>query len=85
MISRAAVQIEDKRQNKIIIIPCHRHCDAFRILKEFGYKREEYDIIEQGFLTENDLFLSRTQAKRHARACGQDKSIGTELFSEDLW
>ena len=33
----AAVKIYDKRQEKEIIIPCHRHCDVFVILKECGY------------------------------------------------
>ena len=43
MITSAAVKIFDFRQNKEIIIPCHRHCDAFFILKEFGYKpHDEY-------------------------------------------
>ena len=85
MITRAAVQFEDHRRNKVMIIPCHRHCDAFTIMKEFGYQPNEYDIIEQGFLTENGLFLNRTQAKQHALKCGQVETIGTELFSEELW
>jgi len=85
MIAKAAVQVEDIKRNVIMTIPCHRHCDAFMILKEFGYEPKDYEIVEQGFLTETNLFLNRTQAKRHAQACGQDNSIGTELFSEDLW
>ena len=40
MIVKAAVKIFDFRQNKDWIIPCMRHCDAFYILKEFGYKRD---------------------------------------------
>ena len=87
MITRAAVQIEDLKRNTIMTIPCHCHCDAFKIMKEFGYKpHEDYAIIEQGFLTDKDLFLNRAQALKHARECGQVDSIGfSELFSEDLW
>ena len=39
MIVSAAVKIKDLRQDKEIIIPCHRHCDAFYILKQFAYKK----------------------------------------------
>lgn len=39
MIVCAAVKILDLRQNKEIIIPCHRHCHAFRILKDFNMKK----------------------------------------------
>ena len=58
-IINAAVKIYDKKQEKEIIIPCHRHCDAFYMLKEFGYMRSDYDIIGQGFLDRDYNFLSR--------------------------
>ena len=46
MITRAAVKIKDLRQSKETIIPVHRHCDAFYILKEFGYKLKiDYENI----------------------------------------
>lgn len=97
MITRAAVKIHDKRQDKEMIIPCHRHCDAFLILKEFGYKRfEDYEEIAQGFLDEHDNFLSRINAWTEANRCHQfldsyieehidDIVPPTELYSEDLW
>lgn len=97
MVVRAAVKIRDKRQNKEIIIPCHRHCDAFQILKEFGYKRfTDYEEIAQGFLDEHDIFLNRVEAWIEANQCCQfldsyieehvDDYVGpTELYSEDLW
>ena len=88
MIARAAVKIFDKRQDKEIIIPCHRHCDAFLILKEFGYKRfEDYEEIAQGFLDEHDSFYERVSAWRHAREYGQVavEYSPRELYSEDLW
>lgn len=87
MITEAAVQIFDYRQNKEIIIPCHRHSDAFWILKEFGYKINiDYKQIAQGFLTDKDEFLTRIEAKKHAQACKQiTETEFNELFSEDLW
>lgn len=92
MICRAAVKIYDKCQNKEMIIPCHRHCDAFLILKEFGYKRfEDYIEIEQGFLDEYNNFMNRVEAYDHAVKNNQiyvsDKYFysSKELCSEDLW
>lgn len=89
MITHAAVKIFDKRQNKEIVIPCHRHCNAFMILKEFGYKRNvDFTEIAQGFLDEHANFLNRIDAYIHA--CDHNQIVDkvghpTELFSEDLW
>lgn len=88
MICRAAIKIYDKRQNKEVIIPCHRHCDAFQILYEFGYKRfTDYEEVAQGFLDEHDNFYERVPAWIHARECGQvfKEFAPRELYSEDLW
>ena len=86
-IVAAAVKIIDLRQNcKTICIPCHRHCDAFQILKEFGYtKGTDYIEVEQGFLDEKDRFYNRTEAVLEARHCGQICEQVPELYSEDLW
>lgn len=86
-IVRAAVKIYDKKQEKEIIIPCHRHCDAFYMLKEFGYVRADYDILGQGFLDRNYDFLSRVEAKIVARENNQllTDSHDPALYSEDLW
>ena len=90
MIVKAAVKIFDMRQNKEIIIPCMRHCDAFYILKEFGYKKNvDYKEIAQGFLDAEDNFYDRVSAYKHAWLHHQfprEKEYQpTELFSEDLW
>ena len=87
-ITRAAVRIFDKKQNKEIIIPCHRHCDAFLILKEFGYYRSDYDILDQGFLDRDYNFLNRIEAKKVAKKFDQiltTDSNDARLYSEDLW
>ena len=91
MIVSAAVKIKDLRQDKEIIIPCHRHCDAFYILKEFGYKKNiDYKEIAQGFLDEHDKFYNRVEAWKHAYLRVQINPDALEhtiqeLFSEDLW
>lgn len=86
--------IEDLRQNTIWTIPCHRHCDAFYILKMMGYKKNvDYKEIAQGFLDENDVFYNRVDAWKHAWQSLQLPNSAninteirpTELFSEDLW
>jgi len=88
MITKAAVRIMDLRQNKEIIIPCMRHCDAFYILHEFGYKKNiDYKELAQGFLDEEGNFYDRIAAKKHAQAHDQlkENTRCAELFSEDLW
>jgi hypothetical protein len=100
MVCRAAVKVYDKRQDKEMIIPCHRHCDAFLILKEFGYRKgEDFKEIEQGFLNEHGEFLSRIDAWHEAKRCNQftqeykdelareiyHPATPRQLFSEDVW
>ena len=90
-IVKAAVKIFDKRQGKTIIIPCHRHCDAFQILREFGYRKTiDYYEIDQGFLDAKDNYLNRVEAKQRVIHVGQKATEDfdydyTELYSEDLW
>lgn len=89
MIVKAAVQIQDFRQNIIWEIPCHRHSDAFYILKMMGYKRDiDYKELAQGFLDEKDNFYTRVEAWNEAYKCNQLLIIdytSKELYSEDLW
>lgn len=92
MIVSAAVKIKDLRQNKEIIIPCHRHCDVFYILKQLAYKKDiDYKEIAQGFLDEEDKFYNRVEAWKHAwrhrqiQADEEEYNQCKELFSEDLW
>lgn len=52
-------------------------------------KQEKFDHAkgEQGFVTDQGIFLDRTQAMMHVVACAQPlKARGSSLlFSEDLW
>lgn len=90
-IVKAAVKILDKRQGKTIIIPCHRHGDAFQILKEFGYRKIiDYIEISQGFLDADGNYLDRFEAKERVIQINQKTTEyfdadRSELDSEDLW
>ena len=88
MVTRAAVKIFDNKQQKEIIIPCHRHCDAFQILHDFGYTIRDFKELGQGFLNEHDEYMSRLEAMKEAKRCRQVsdfKLVTNELYSEDLW
>lgn len=89
MIIVAAVKIYDKRQEKFVILPCHRHSQAYETLYNLGYKTTEYiwKATWQGFLNEHGEYLTRQEAAREAFKCGQIKELspGQELYSEDLW
>lgn len=102
MITSACVRIHTKEYNKtpwdnstkvpskVYDIPCHRHADAFYIISQF-LNTDEIDKprTEQGFLTNEDVFLDRYAAMDHAIACKQlppeAKQQCAELYSEDLW
>ena len=89
MIVNAAVKVLNLHTNEEMIIPCHRHCDAFYILKIFNWKKNvDYKEIEQGFLDEKDKFYNRVEAWHEAYKHHQLKMVNPslhELFSEDLW
>ena len=83
MITKAAVKIYDKRQGKEVILPCHRHSDIPYVLYALGYKK-----IEDGFLTEDGVFLNRHFAWLDAITDNQlliRNNDYQELYSEDLW
>lgn len=88
MITHAAVKFNV--YGKEIIIPCHRHCDAFQIIKTLRPElRLQCKDSDQGFLNENDEFLTRQEAWVEAERCNQipycEEAITGELYSEDLW
>jgi len=95
MITKAAMKYYIFPLEKEVIIPVHRHGDGEVILKRFEFKPVDYRLIEQGFLTDEDEFLGRSDALEHAYESGQLrkydpwelKSIldSDVLMSEDLW
>lgn len=95
MIICAAMKIQVEGLDHPTIVPCIRHGDAFRILEDLGYApKTKYKVLEQGFLTQDNLFLNRHEAHRYAYEIGQLSAIVRsrhsamgydELFSEDLY
>ena len=97
MIISAAVKILLKKENREVIIPCHRHGDAYKILKDLGFHPSDFEIIKQGFIAyvvdpDNrinwiETFLDRKEALAHAKRSHQiSTSISEdELCSEDLY
>ena len=74
-----------------IIIPCHRHCDFFEIMKVLHCQYDKASV-EQGFIDWNELeekeeFVSRVEAFKRAQTANQIPrwKEPTELFSEMLW
>ena len=91
MIICAAIKVQVEGLDHTTVIPCIRHCDAFKILEDLGYApKSKYKILEQGFLTHKNIFVNRREAMHHARSVGQLSATlcshcGDELFSEDLY
>ena len=97
MITAAAVKILLKKENREVVIPCHRHGDAYKILKDLGFQLSDFETIKQGFIAyEVDIddpfngietFLDRKEALIHAKMNYQISTSMSddELYSEDLW
>ena len=88
MIEKAVVQFYVNIMQKSIVIPCHRHADAYEIMYEFGLMRDrDYKMLVEGFLDDHDNFLTRQEAYIEAENCNQLKNNETSrlLYSEDLW
>lgn len=63
-----------------------------------GYEKDRHDALyrrfgqdlfvgphEQGFVDENGIFYTRSEAAHHAFMCGQVDNDYGSLISEDLW
>lgn len=97
MIISAAVKILLKKENREIIIPCHRHGDAYKILKDLGFQPSDFETVKQGFIAYEvdpddpfngiETFLDRKEALIHAKMNHQISTSMSkdELYSEDLW
>lgn len=97
MITAAAVKILLKKENREIIIPCHRHGDAYKILKDLGFQSSDFKTVKQGFIAYEvdpddpfngiETFLDRKEALAHAKKNRQilTSMSDDELYSEVLW
>ena len=85
MIVASALKFYLKDQDYPMIITSLRHVDCYEKLHEMkiDYKRES---VEEGFFSENNQFLDRIKAKRHALHWGQvEDDDCAALYSEDIW
>ena len=95
MIICAALKVQVEGLDHPTYIPCIRHGQGFKILEDLGYApKTQYKVLEQGFLTQDNLFLNREEAFTYAYEIGQlsattrwyHKDHGhEELYSEDLY
>ena len=89
MIIAAACKI--RINNNEVVLCGVRHGSIFEQLIQMGFSSDDFEIIEQGFVTHEDVFLNRVEALSHAIDCGQICSklvhgrAFSELISKELW
>ena len=69
-----------------VVICGYRHCNCIEIASMMFTRKEMIGHV-QGFLTNNNRFVDRIEAKKIAESCGQmlHTSRKSELYSEDVW
>ncbi len=94
MVICAAVRIKKSNGGTEVTVPCWRHSCAYGMLHDMGLSHHDYEVLDEGFITTDNLFLDRKEAYRHALSCGQmpaelrmskARKNEEELFSEDLY
>lgn len=95
MIICAALKIQVEGLDHPTIIPCIRHGDGFQILADLGYApKTKYKVVEQGFITQDHVFMNRQEAFKYVYEIGQLSATTRwyhqdhghdELYSEDLY
>jgi len=84
MIVASAIKVTQEGKEPFIVTG-YRHCHCFETIHEMGIRRPFVD--EQGFVTDEDNFLTREEAFKYAMIIKQivyPIQFGT-LYSEDLW
>ena len=87
MIIASAIKFTPHFGKYPVIICGKRHSDCLNEAYEIGYEWDKEELV-QGFLTDDNRFLDRYDAKKEARKCRQlveDNDNFRELFSEDIW
>jgi hypothetical protein len=91
MIICAALKIQVEGLDHVTIVPCIRHGDGFKILEDLGFApKTKYKVLEQGFITQDRVFMNRKEAWEHAAEIGQIPATlirysSGDLYSEDLY
>jgi hypothetical protein len=89
-IKAAAICTEE---NEVWSVPAPgRHHNVIWLMRDMGFSVGRIAYSEEGFITDSDEFVSRTEAMIIAKAAGQliDKHYEvsqhyTELYSEWVW
>lgn len=87
MIICSAIKFYQKDDEEYpVIMTAKRHADVFEKMFNLGIKYHKDSAI-QGFLTDDNHFLDRYEAKHEARRCGQlvVDTGDRALYSEDIW
>ncbi len=78
-------RVHQPKNIKTGIVVCgRRHHNCLMTMREFAYDRD-HTKVKQGFLTNQDRFVTRKEAAQLAYKCGQISKEQKTLFSEDLW
>lgn len=78
-------RVHQPKNIKTGIVVCgRRHHNCLMTFAEFAYDRD-HTKVKQGFLTNEDRFITRKEAAQLAYKCGQISKEQKTLFSEDLW
>ena len=95
MIICAAIKVQVEGLNHETIIPCHRHSDAFQLLKDLNFGAEnKCKKIAEGFISSDGFFYDSEEAFKYVLHHGQlskvvrDQKLArndTKLYSEDLY
>ena len=95
MIICAALKVQVEGLDHETIIPCIRHGDGYKIIKDMGYApKTQYKVLAEGFLTNDKVFLDRREAFEYVYRIGQlsnttrwyhEDHNSSELYSEDLY
>lgn len=99
MIVAAAIKFKPKGADYFQYFCGLRHHSVLEVMHKLGIEYERVSAV-QGFMTDDDQFLNRSEAARYAFLIGQlpqdsdlykqmkeygDEIYPCELFSEDLW
>lgn len=95
MLICAALKVQVEGLDHTTVIPCLRHGHGFQILEDLGYApKTKYKVLEQGFLTHDNVFMNRKEAFDYVYKIGQlsahtrwyhEDHGHDELYSEDLY
>ena len=95
MIICAAIKVQVEGLEHETIIPCHRHSNAFHLIKDLNYgSKNKCRVIAEGFISSDGFFYDSKEAFKYVLHHNQlSKTVktqklmrnDTQLYSEDLY